>query len=113
MTRFEPHDIAIRAAANAAYGGGREPVSVRAARYIAENPSVYQAFGRFTREAVRAGRTRIGAKAIAERLRWEAFVTGNDAFKINNSYVSFMARRFMKENPAWAGLFVTRERKEG
>lgn len=88
-------------------------MSIRAARYVAENPAVYQEFCRFAWEAVRAGRNRIGAKAIAERLRWEALIRGNDAFKINNSYVSFMARRFMKENPACAGLFKTRESKEG
>lgn len=111
--RHRTHDIAIRAAGNAAYSGKREPVDVRAARYLAENPEVYREFCRFAWEAVMAGRNRIGAKAIAERLRWESFVTGNDGFRCNNSYVSFMARRFMEENRQCAGLFKTRESKEG
>ena len=46
-------------------------------------PAVFEAFARFARQALAAGRTRIGAKMIAERIRWESFVAGAGDYKIN------------------------------
>lgn len=109
---FQPglHDNAVRAHLNATYST-KEPVSARAARYMRDNPDIYKLFCRFTWELIGAGRTHVGAKAIAERIRYESLLSGNDGYTCNNSYVAFMARRFMQENPQHDGIFETRERK--
>ncbi len=101
-----PHDIAIRAHLNGAYSKQR----LTAAEYMARYPQVYQAFERFTHEALKSGRARVGAKMLAERIRWESFITG-DQYRINNNYVAAMARRFMDENPLYGKVFETREKQ--
>lgn len=54
---------------------------------------------------------RIGAKAIAERLRWNAFVrkTEGEPYLINNNHVSYLARFAMERAAELAGYFETRE----
>lgn len=75
----------------------------------AANPEVYRLFERFSLQAARSGR-RIGAKAIVERMRWELRVeTRGDDFKLNNSYVSRLARKFVERHPEHAELFELRE----
>lgn len=78
-----------------------------------ENPQVWRAFERFTWDAIRAGRERIGAKAIWERMRWWSSVeTTGDEYRLNNSWVSFYARKFRKAYPEHAHVFATRERAQ-
>jgi ActR/RegA family two-component response regulator len=103
-----PHDIAIRAYNNAVYAKNK----LSAAEYMLKYPQVYQAFERFAHEALRSGRKKIGAKMLAERVRWESFIQGHDDWKVNNTYVSAMARRFMNENPLYGQVFETRKTKE-
>lgn len=79
--------------------------------YDRQNPQVYAMFKRFAFEAIRAGRTRMGAKMIAERIRWETVVSGNDGFKINNNIVAGLARRFAQDYPQYADRFETRKSK--
>lgn len=54
---------------------------------------------------------RIGAKAIAERIRWHYSVrkSAGQSYKLNNNYVSFMARFAMDREPRLYGFFETRE----
>ena len=76
------------------------------------NPHVLDLFIRFAREAKAAGRKRIGAKMIAERIRWETTVATLDAdYKINNNHVSRLARLAMQREPDLAGMFKTRALK--
>lgn len=77
-------------------------------QYHAANPEVYRMFRKFAHEAIRGGAKRLGGKLIAERLRWESYVQGNDGWKINNSYISFYVRLFQRDFPAYAHLFETR-----
>lgn len=105
-----PHDIAVRAYANGTYKERKIPLSERAERYMAENPEVYRKFCSFVWQLVAVGKEKVGAKMIAERMRWESMVSGNDGFKVNNSYISAMARRFMRENPQVGEIFETREK---
>ena len=102
------HDNAIRAHLNSTYRHDK----ISAQEYMARYPQIYQTFERFTHEALKAGRQRVGAKMIAERMRWETFITG-DEYRVNNTYVSAMARRFMDENPLYGKVFETRERLNG
>lgn len=105
-----PHDNAVRAHANATYAKPEdtEPLAVKAERYINENRKVYQMFCHFTWEAVMAGKTRIGARMVWERMRWESEVRGNDDYKLNNNYVPFFARRFQSDYPEAGTIFNTR-----
>lgn len=71
--------------------------------WVTDNPDIVSAFVRFTREKANRGE-KVGAKAVAERLRWES-----DLGPINNSYVSRLARYVMRQYPDLAGYFQTRE----
>ncbi len=80
-------------------------------RYNAENPAVYAAFKRFAFELINGGRTRFGANAIIERIRWQSMVRGNDSFKVNNIFAPFYARLFMRDYPQHKGIFSVRKSK--
>jgi hypothetical protein len=56
-------------------------------------------FERFALDAASRER-RFGVKALAERVRWECMISrdGND-WKINNSYVSTIARELVRRHP--------------
>lgn len=79
-------------------------------RFHAANPHVYTLFERFTFDAINAGRTRFGAKAVFERIRWFTTVETNskDDLKLNNNYTAFYARLFEARWPYYAGLFEKR-----
>ena len=80
--------------------------------YDQARPEVWEAFKRYTLQAVSAGR-RMGAKAVAERVRWEMAVEkGDDGFRLNNNAVAFYARRFMAQFPQHGEVFRLRERRE-
>lgn len=112
-SRQPPHDIAVRAHANGTYREEKEKpdIAKQAEVYLAENPKIYALFKQFTWEMIMAGRRRIGARMVFERIRWETAVRGNDDFKLNNNYVGFLVRQFQKENPRVADVFETREGK--
>lgn len=80
--------------------------------YHHNNPHVFDAFERFAFEAIRAGRKRLSAWLIVNRIRWETNVetTGED-FKISNDYIAYYARLFMKIHPEHEGFFVTKKLK--
>ena len=79
--------------------------------YHRQHPEVWDLFCAFTREVIRAGHKNYSAKAIFERIRWERDIGGKtgDAFKLNNNYRAFYARRFMKKYPLHDGFFRTRK----
>lgn len=78
--------------------------------FHAANPQVYALFRRLTWDLFTAGRGRIGAKMVWERLRWEyALATDDDGWKLNNDFTSRYARLLMDNEPALAGVFETRE----
>lgn len=78
--------------------------------YDMANPQIYELFKRFSLEAIKAGRRKLSASLITERIRWEVFVVvdTDDEFKINNNWRSFYARKFMNEFPEYDGVFATR-----
>ena len=79
--------------------------------YHARNPQVFAMFERFAMEKIDKGAKHLGAKAVAERIRWETSITGDDGFKINNNYPAFYARLFMQKYPQYDGLFRVRSSK--
>lgn len=73
------------------------------------NPHVYEMFSRFAMELVAAGRKRIGARLVWERMRWETMIVTTDAEpKLNDHWPPFYARLFMKDHPELGQVFETR-----
>lgn len=109
-----PHDIAIRANLNTTYSDTGVPVEVRAQQWLDKHPKIYSEFKRYAWEAMMAGCTRVGAKAIAERVRWDFKLYGGKKmadFKVNNIVVTYMARKLAQEEPAFEKMFEFRNRK--
>ena len=78
--------------------------------YHRDNPEVWELFKSFTLELIYSGRKHYSANAIFERIRWEKDLGngGEAAFKLNNNYRAFYARRFMASYPQYDGFFRTR-----
>jgi len=82
----------------------------RFAAWARQNPHIVDAFEAFALELVRAGRRRIGAKLILERLRWETLTRTVDArdFKINNDHGARLARLVAQRHPELRDVFSFR-----
>lgn len=63
------------------------------------------------RQLKEAGQEHYGAKGILETIRYHRAIRGpaGDAWKVNNSYSSRLARKAMSEHADLAGFFETRE----
>lgn len=75
------------------------------------NPRVYLLFERFAKQLIEKGHKKLGAKMIMERIRWEITTGSKDdqGFKINNNYISYYSRLFVKNNPLLMEYFEFRE----
>lgn len=73
------------------------------------NPEVYTTFERMAVKLLKT-RTRIGAKAIMERVRWEtATKTEGGEFKIDNTLTAHYSRLFMSRHPEYVNCFEIRK----
>lgn len=74
------------------------------------NPNVYRMFEAFALQAIQAGRTRLSAWLIANRMRWEVELQKqvDEEFKIANDFIGLYARLFMARHPQYNGYFVTK-----
>lgn len=104
----DPEVIKIRKAA----AGGR-PGSIQAhfEDFHHKNPQVYLWLVRFAREAMRAGRQKVGMSLLYERLRWEVYLSTADHttdFKLANNYRSRYSRLIMEQEPDLEGFITTR-----
>ena len=87
-----------------------ETADDRFRNWLSANPHVLDAFIGLALQAKQRGRTRIGAKLIVERLRWEYMIqTGGDEFRLNNNYTSRLARAAVGSRPELEPLFEFRE----
>lgn len=79
-------------------------------QYDKANPQVWDAFIRFTKEAIASGHERLSAKLVVERIRWETLIDSrsDDGFKICNNHSAYYARKFHKVFPEHEGFFRTR-----
>mgnify|MGYP003138246994 CR=1 FL=1 len=70
-----------------------------------DNPRVYELFTKFA-TAVARNRSKFGARAILERIRWETNVETNGAtVKIPNAHSSYYSRLFEIDHPRYDGMF--------
>lgn len=76
--------------------------------FVARCPEVYRAFVAYALRLKRAGKPRYSADAILHVIRFETDLSGNDGWKINNIYSSFMSRKAMAEHSELEGFFETR-----
>jgi hypothetical protein len=100
------HDNATRAAQ--AVSG--EPKEFNGMAWLEKHPDVYVTFRTYALQAIHSGR-KVGAKAIGERMRWDAMLENKQGYKVNNDVISLMARRLMWEYPEFNGYFETRGSK--
>jgi hypothetical protein len=77
-------------------------------QYHQNNPSVYTEFKRLAFQLINRGYKHIGAKQIFEVIRWQTMVSGDDGYKLNNTYTSDYARLFEKDFPLYDGIFRKR-----
>jgi len=92
------------------HGPSRSRLEAAFEEFDRETPHIYEAFCRFTFEAIRAGRERLGAKLIWERIRWFTAIesTPEGEYRLNNNWTAYYARKFMQDHPEHDGLFATR-----
>lgn len=76
-------------------------------------PTVYRLFEKFAIQLIEHGHTKLGAKMIIERIRWEYATDSKDehGFKINNDFTAHYARWFIKLHPEYKNYFEFREIK--
>lgn len=79
--------------------------------FDAANPEVYRAFKVKALRLLHHGVRRYGAKAIIEVIRYDRVIKAHDpdGFKINNTYVSAYARRFVTDYPQHSHFFQMRK----
>src|SRR4051794_23606267 len=75
------------------------------------NPDVLDWLVALVRDCRQRGMTRIGARYLAERFRWEARleIDFDDDFRLNSNLVPIYARVIAYEHPELAKLFTFRE----
>lgn len=78
--------------------------------FHAANPQVYVEFVRRTIGMHKTGKRKYGARCFIELIRHDhdINVKGEEVFKINDNFTPMYARKFMAENPKYAGFFNTR-----
>lgn len=81
-------------------------------KYHRENPQIWEGFVKYANEAKRKGFQNYSAYGIFEILRWHTPITGNDAYKLNNTFRPEYARKLMEEQPEFLGFFRIRELKK-
>lgn len=81
--------------------------------YLREHGDVWDLFCRFAFQLINHGREHGGAKAVVERIRWEANTTAHHArlqFVVDNRNTASLARIFAATFPDRANFFRTRNR---
>lgn len=80
-------------------------------RYDEENPHIWKAFVKYSKEAKAKGFKNYSANGIFEIMRWHTSIEGSGAYKISNNYRPDYARKMMREYPEFQGFFRIKELK--
>ncbi len=76
------------------------------------HPEVYGLFQFFAEQLLASGRTKGGARAIVERMRWHHTTSSTDGeFKLNNMFIPRYARKLALEDERFETFFEFREMK--
>ena len=77
-----------------------------------DHPEVYRYLVQFARQWRSVGRSRLGIKALFERVRWEIGIRDDKPPpKLNNNHTAFYARLIMERNSDLAGIFALRQQR--
>jgi hypothetical protein len=78
--------------------------------FHSQNPQVYEALVALAHQAKAHGKTRVGIKALWERMRWDLWLQtdSDEEFTLNNSFTSRYARLIAQREPDLADLFEFR-----
>lgn len=76
--------------------------------YHAKHPHVWEAFEEKALIAAQH-KTKFGARAIFELLRWETMVSGSGTYKLKDTNIPYYARLFIQKYPEYSYLFKTKE----
>jgi hypothetical protein len=88
------------------------PTRMDFAAYDEAHPEVWLAFEEAALRLIDKGVHHYGAKAIMEYIRYHtALTTGDDFFKVNNSFTAGYARKFIEKHPEHKDFFELREHK--
>jgi len=100
MTTIKQADLFI--------GGGT--LEERFWAFHSQCPEVYALFKRFSFQIIKRGHIHYSAYAIGHVIRWHTAISKGpgEEFKLNNNYVPFYARKFMRDHPKHAEFFHTR-----
>lgn len=82
--------------------------------WIEKRPELYEAFKRAALYRIKhLGKKRIEAKEIVERMRMDRrfHKQADDSFKINNTFVSLLARKLISDYPYMRQFIELRKRK--
>ncbi len=88
----------------------------RAEKWVGDNPEVFALFEKFALQIAQRKR-KFGMKLIAERVRYEVMMSwdkDSEGFKVNNSYVSHIARILAEKHPhlaEWIEFRATAEER--
>jgi hypothetical protein len=69
------------------------PTVLEFLNWLQNNRAIWEAFEGYAIQAMNATK-KLGAKAVAERVRWYAEIEMNGRYLLNNNYVAYMARLF-------------------
>jgi hypothetical protein len=81
-------------------------------KFHESNPDIYDAFERFSREALKSGLKRCSHWLIVNRIRWYTDIeTTGSKFKISNDYIALYARLLIHQFPEFDGFFTLKKMK--
>jgi len=77
-----------------------------------KNPQVFDLFRDFANTARQAGRTRLSARVIGERIRWYTSVdTQGEEYKVNDHFWPYYARLLTGLDNRFSGFFVMKNKR--
>lgn len=91
------------------FGPHLDALELAAKDFLRAHPDAWQMFCRYAHELIRSGREHGGAKAIAERIRWDCATSAHRDERLdfvwNNSFTAPIARAFARTYPEHADFF--------
>ena len=83
----------------------------QAAEWMDAHPHIMRRFQRLALDAASRGK-KFGAKALAERVRWDSSIEGDERWKVPNNHVAYVARELIRRHPHLADYMDTHRTKE-
>jgi nucleoside-diphosphate-sugar epimerase len=83
----------------------------RFAEFDKTHPEVYGLFKYYAEQLLASGRSKGGARAIIERMRWHHSTSSDGEFKLNNMFIPRYARKLAEEDKRFETFFDFREMK--